>query len=121
MGILALICFILSFVVLGYFIFKMIKIVKNNEIGQEKYKIVGKERTLLLCLVGACSFLLLISAITFVVYKKYPMNFLEFFVLIIGSIVMGATISFAVGSFILYYYRTDLDEKQRNICRSTAM
>ena len=117
MGIVALICLILAFGCLGFFIFKMVKIAKGHVIGQEKYKIVGNERIMLLALVGACALLFLISSITYVVFKKYPMNFLEFFVLIIGSIVMGATIPFAVGSFILYYYRTDLDEKQRNICK----
>ena len=87
MGIVALISLILALGCLGFFIFKMVKIAKGHVIGQEKYKIVGNERIMLLALVGACALLFLISSITYVVFKKYPMNFLEFFVLIIGSIV----------------------------------
>lgn len=117
MGIVSLICFILTFGALGFFIYKMVKIVKNHVIGQEKYKIEGKERLTLLSLVGACSLLLLLSGLFFVIYKKYPMNFLQFFVLIVGAIVMGAAVPFSIGAFILFYYKTDLDEKQRNICK----
>lgn len=117
MGIVALISLIAAFVVLGFFIFKMVKIVKNHVIGLEQYKIEGQERNLLLGLVVACGLLLLISGLTFVIYKKFPMNFLEFFVLIIGALAMGIAVPFSIGAFILYYYKLDLDDKQRSICK----
>lgn len=117
MGIFSLICLILAFGALGFFIFKMVKIVKNHVIGQEKYKIAGNEKILLLGLVCACALLFLTSSITYVIFKGYSLKFLEFFVLIVGALFMGATVPFAVGSFILYYYKTDLDDKQRNVCK----
>ena len=117
MGIVALISLIAAFGVLGFFIFKMVKIAKNHVIGLEQYKIVGEERTLLLGLVGACGLLLLVSGLTYVFYKGYSLNVLEYIVLVIGAIAMGVAVPFSVGAFILYYYKLDLDDKQRKICK----
>ena len=44
MGVLAIISLIVGLAAFGYFLFRVIKISKTHEIGQEHYKIEGKQR-----------------------------------------------------------------------------
>lgn len=117
MGILALVLLILGLGVLGFFIFKVIKLAKNHEVGEAKYKIAGNERLLLLGLVCGVSLLLALAALFSAIHFKNAVKWWEFFLLIFGSIVAGAAVPFAVGGFVLFYYKLDLDDKQRNICK----
>ncbi len=117
MGIFALILLILALSTLGFFIFKVIKVVKNHVIGEEKYKIQGNERLLLLGLVCGVALLLTTAAVLSAIHFKNAGKWWEFLLLVLGTLIAGTAVPFSVGAFILFYYKLDLDEKQRNICK----
>ena len=117
MGIGALILFILGLGTLGFFIFKAIKVARHHVVGESKYKIEGNERILLLGLVCGVSLLLTLSALFAAIHYENVRKWWEFLLLILGTLVAGASVPFSVGAFILYYYKLDLDDKQRNVCK----
>ena len=117
MGILALVLLIAGLGTLGFFIFKVIKIARNHVVGEAKYKIEGNERILLLGLVCGVSLLLTLSALFAAIHFENAGKWWEFLLLIVGSLAAGVAVPFSVGAFILYYYKLDLDEKQRNVCK----
>ena len=117
MGIIALILLIAGLGTLGFFIFKVVKVARNHVVGEAKYKIEGNERILLLGLVCAISILLTLSAVFASIHFKNAGKWWEFLLLVLGSLAAGAAVPFSVGAFVLYYYKLDLDEKQRNVCK----
>lgn len=100
-----------------YFGLSVRKILKDHRPNEEHYKIDEKQRGFLLSLVGVQMLLCIGSSITFVNYLEYAASVLEYVALVCGSIVLAASFDGAMGAFMLYYYKTDLDEKQRKICK----
>ena len=114
MGIVSLICLILGVLCFAYFIFKMVKISKTHEIGQASYKLEGKDLKLLICLASGTGVLLTLSTLFLAFFKEYSLKFFEVIALIFGPLFVGASLCVGIGSFILYYYKIDLDKKQKN-------
>ena len=118
MGILAIITLVAASGCFGYFIYKMTRILKDHVIGQEKYKIEGKNRLELLILVGLSGALLAASAVSGFIAKDYMhTKAIEYIAVIFGALLFGSALTFAIGAFMLYYYKLDLDEKQKKFCR----
>lgn len=104
---------------LGYFIYLITKVVKSHTIGEEKHKIAGNERKSLITLallIGAC---FMVSGLLcyFVLPKASGVKWYEIIFSGLGSFVFGTALAVGAGGFGLYYYRLDLDEKQRKICQ----
>ena len=117
MGILAIISLVLGLASFGYFIFRNIKITKNHEIGQEQYKIAGKERIELLVAAGLTGLFFLVSAVCLADAYDWKLKFIEGFALAIGPFIAGISLCVALGGFILFYYKLDLDEKQKKFAK----
>ena len=117
MNILAIICIVLGFAAVGYFVYRIVKITKAHEIGQEKYKIQGKERIELLVVPGVVGILFFVSAISFAVHYNWALKLSEGFDLVVGPLLAGFALCVAIGGFGLFYYKLDLDEKQRKFCK----
>ena len=117
MGIVAIIMLVLGIAAFGYFIFRVVKVSKNHEIGQEQYKIQGKERTELLMAAGLTGLFFLVSAVCLAVSKEWPLKFYEGFFLGFGPFLVGTALCVALGAFTLFYYKLDLDDKQKKFCK----
>ena len=119
MKIVGIICIIAALACLGYFIYKITKVVKGHVIGEEKHKIEGKERTELLALVAITAGLFAVAALSYflVVSKSSDGKWYEAIFATLGSLIFGGALAVGSGAFGLFYYRLDLDEKQRKFCQ----
>ena len=117
MWVVALIALIFGLGAFGYFLFRVIKISKNHEIGQEQYKIQGKERIELLVMAGITGLFFLAASICLPIINGWKITFFEGFGLSVGSLLAGAALCVALGAFVLFYYKLDLDEKQKKFCK----
>ena len=102
MGVVAIISVVLAVIVLGYFIFRVIKISKVHEIGQEVYKVQGKERIELLVTAGLSGIFFLISAVCLADAKKWELKFIEGFGLTLGPFLFGVALCVAIGALVFY-------------------
>ena len=119
MKILGIISIVAALACLGYFIYRVVKIIKGHVIGEEKHKIEGKEKKELLYLVGIISGLFMVACLSlyFVLTKDGGSKWYEVIFTILGSLIFGCALSAGIGAFSFYYYKLDLDEKQRDVCR----
>ena len=117
MDIVAIIMLVLGLAAFGYFIFRVVKISKIHEIGQEQYKIQGKERIELLVTAGLSGVFFLASGVCLADAKNWTLKFHEGFFLAFGPFLVGVALCVALGTFILFYYKLDLDEKQKKFCK----
>lgn len=119
MKIVGIISIIAAVACLGYFIFKITKVVKGHVIGEEKHKIEGKERTELLTLVGITAGLFAVAALSYylVIAKADGYKWYEIVSTIFGPALFGGSLAIFAGGFGLYFYKLDLDEKQRKVCQ----
>jgi len=115
---------ILSFIFLAaaiaafvYFVFQIKKLLKAHNPGEVTYKIRGDERKLLLILSVAVGVLLSCAAIMMAIAKDFKFNVGIFFALLFGPFFFGTALTSGIGAFFLYYYKLDLDKKQRGICQ----
>ena len=117
MKIFALILLILAVASLVFFIVQFVRTIKSHVIGEEKHKIAGKERLLLLIPACATGGLLALSSVFFSIGAAWHPNFWEYLAQIFGATIFGSGLCYALGAFFLYYYKLDLDEKQRKVCK----
>ena len=115
MGIVAIIFLVLGFASFGYLIFRAIKISKTHEPGEEKYKLQGRPLYELLISCGATGFLFALSGLFLILLKMktYQVHALQGLATVFGALLSGVALSVALGSFILFYYKLDIDEKQK--------
>lgn len=117
MGIVAIIALVLGLAAFGYFLYRVIKISKTHEMGEEKYKIQGKERIELLVSAGVTGIFLLIASVCLADVYDWKLKFFEGFGLAFGPFLVGCALCVAFGAFTLFYYKLDLDEKQKKFCK----
>ena len=117
MNILAIICLVLALASFVYFIVRISQINKKHEPGQEVYTIQGKERIELLAATGATGLFLLVSSVCLADIFSWKLKFFEGFALAFGPFLAGVALCVAFGGFLLYYYKLDLDKKQKTICK----
>ena len=108
---------VIYFAAFGYMIFRIVKFCKFSPLGGATPKIDEKERIYLIALNVITGLASLLTNYGFIVMGNMPLAIGEHFLLIIGSIFFGSGFSLLVSSFALYYYRPDLDPKQRKIAR----
>lgn len=100
-----------------YFLVTISKIIKEHIIGEETYKITGILRRNLIINVAANALLLVASAVFFAISKEFIINAWVVLALIFGPALFAVALCFGLGAFILYYYKLELDPKQRKICQ----
>ena len=117
MWIVSLVFLVLGLASLGYFIYRVVKVSKTHEMGQEQYKIQGKERIELLVTAGLTGLFFLASVACLADAKSWELKFHEGFFLCFGPFLAGVALCVALGAFVLFYYKLDLDEKQKKFCK----
>ena len=117
MNIVGFVCVGLAIACFVYFVIRTHKIAKLHNPGEEKYKIIGRELTELIVTTAGTGFFLALASLFMVLHKHYAVNFLEAAGAIVGPLLAGIGLSVGIGSFILFYYKLDLDEKQKNFCK----
>ena len=117
MNIVGFVCLGLAVVSIIYLLIRTNKISKTHEPGEAKYKIQGKQLTELIVTVTATGFFLALASLFMVLHKHYQVSFFEAAGAIIGPFIAGVGLCIALGSFILFYYKLDLDEKQKKFCK----
>ena len=125
MKILAIITLVLVVLCFAYFIYRVSRILKNHVIGQETYKIEGTEKKELLILIGCVGALLAASAVSLFIAnnglmapKLFPkLCVLHYFLVVLGAALFGSSLTFAIGAFMLFYYKPELDKKQKNFLK----
>ena len=114
MKVLAIIFLIFAIASFALYVFKMIKVLKDHIVGQSKYQIVGSKKYLLMLLAFLTGVFLSQSAIFYVLGRGIEASVFELFLMGTGAAIFGAAFSLATGAFILYYYKLDLEEKQKH-------
>ena len=117
MGIVAIVSLVLAVVAFGYFIFRVVKISKTHEIGEEKYKLQGRPLIELLVAAVLTGIFLLVSAVCLADVYHWTLKFYEGFFLGFGPFLVGVALCVALGAFTLFYYKSDLDEKDKKFCK----
>ena len=102
---------------LGYLIYSISKFCKTHVIGEETPKIQGTNRILFLALVIAQGLFAIVSSYGIIKFNNWDLSAGEHILLIFGSYIFGSGFALLVSSFAVYYYRPDLDKKQRKIAR----
>lgn len=112
MKVLAILFLVLGLGFIGFFFYKLSKTKKAHIEGEEFYKIEKKEGLNLLY-ISICGGLSLSAAsILMVVVKEFAFNFLIGLALVFGPLIFTMSLCLGLGSFILCYYKVDLDKKQ---------
>ena len=101
----------------GFLCYKLAKFVKSSPIGGLTLKIEGNDRIIFLALVLGVGVGTVLSNFGLVLLGNMPLILGEYFLMGFGSYFFGSGVSLFVSSFVLYYYRPDMDEKQRKLAR----
>ena len=101
----------------GYLVYKLQKFCKNHVPGVEHPRIEGNEKKIFLGLVIAQGLFTIISSYGITTFNGWTLLPAEHVVLVLGSYLFGTAFALGLSSFILYYWKPDLDEKQRKIAR----
>ena len=111
-------CIVAALLCVGYFIYLMSKLCKSHIIGEAKHKIEGKERKGYLIYIGLTAGLFAVAALALYleIAKSDGYKWYEFIFTILGSLLFGGALSFGAGAFALFYYKPDLDDKQKKVC-----
>lgn len=109
---------ILGVACISYLIYLEYKFCKNHLLGNKEIcKIDGNLKKILLALVIGQGFFTILSSYGLVIANSWNINAGEHVMLIFGSYFMGSGFSCLVSSFIIYFYRPDLEAKQRKISK----
>lgn len=101
----------------GYFIYTLVKFTKSHVIGEKEASLTSEDNKKYIALMAAQGLLVILSTIGLVVYKQWPLAVWEYFLLVIGCFAFGVGFDMFYAGFVLYYWRTDMVEKQRKFCR----
>ena len=101
----------------GFLIYKLVKFCKASPLGGVTPKVFGLDRILFIALVAATGAGTILSSYGMVFIKQFTLTIGEHLLLVFGSYLFGTFVSLFTSSFTMYYYRPDLDAKQRKISR----
>lgn len=89
----------------GFAIFKAVKLVKNATPAALDY--VSEIKKIFFVIIGVIASTIL-APIFFVIYKEFPLTFLGYLQMIIGSLFFGFSLPTFIVSFILHYYGKEI-------------
>lgn len=98
-------------------IYVAIKFIRNHSLGNQEIRIEKNTRLMFLLLILVQGLFTIMSSYGVVIFQNYALNAGEHVMLILGSYLLGLGFDSLVCSFIVYYYRPDLDKKQRKVSR----
>ncbi len=108
---------VLGVAIFGYVIFSVIKFVKEKPLGTTEI-VISKELFIrLMASIGSVGLMTILSSYGGVLWGAWNLSAIEHICIIFGSYFFGSGFTMLVASFILYYYKPKLNEKQRNLVR----
>ncbi len=108
---------VLTLLSLGLLMYFVIKFVKTGKLNNQTPKIEKKDFICFLSLIILMGLFTILSNYGLVLKEGFLLQIGEHFLMTIGSLLFGSGIGLLVSTFILYYYRPDLEKKQRKIAR----
>ncbi len=103
--------------VIGFLIYNLVRFIKEKPLGGKEVK-VGKNLFITLLATSLSSGLaLIIAGYGVVLWKKYSLNVGEHISLIIGGYLFLASLATFACTFVIWYYKPELDKKQVKIDR----
>ena len=114
-AILFIVSIILGVACFGYLLYREIKFVKARPLGGAERKIDEKERLYLLALVLGQGLFTVASSYGLVLMNSWELNIGEHIMLIFGSYLFGTGFDNLVSGFILHYWCTDIEAKQKKV------
>ena len=112
--VLGLIIFLAS---IGFLIYRLVKFCKSLPLGGEAPKVAGDERWFLIGSVVAGGIGMLVLSIGMLLANHWDFKVGNYLLMIFGSIFAGIGLNLFISSFGIYFYRKDLDPKQRKIAQ----
>lgn len=105
--VLMIIFFVVAFGIFGYYLYKLISMVKNPSPGLINYASEIKKSYYYVLAIGVAT---LVGFIFLALFQQYPLTIWEWVWLVFGSFTFGASLSNGVFSFIYRYYMKEIDE-----------
>lgn len=112
--ILGALIFIGSIVALGFLLHKFNK---SLPLGGSVPKIEGDTRTFFIMAVAAGGIGFLVLSLGMVFFNKWAFDVGNYLTLVFGALFSGIALNLFISSFSLFFYRKDLDPKQRKIAQ----
>ena len=110
--ILGAVIFLGSIAFLGFYLHKFIK---SLQLGGATLKIEGNTRIILLALVAAGGLGFLALSLGMVIFNEWAFDVGNYMTIIFGSLFLGLAFNLFISSFTIYFYRKDLEPKQRKV------
>lgn len=108
---------ILDVGVFAALIYVLHKFCKSLPLGGSKIKVEGDNKKLLIGLVIGQGIATVVSSFGFLTFNSWTIDAGRMALLILGSLLFGSAIALFASSFIIFFYRKDLDEEQRKYTR----
>lgn len=103
--------------IFGFALYLVIRFVKEKPLGTSEI-VISKELFIqLIASIGSVGLMTILSSYGGVLWGAWNLSAIEHLCIIFGSYFFGSGFSMLVASFILYYYKPKLNEKQRNLVR----
>ena len=106
---------VIGVAIFAYSLFLSIKFVKEKPIGSTEILINKDLFTKLMISIGSIGLATILSSYGAVLWGNWSSSAIEHVCVIFGSYLFGSGFGMLTNSFILYYYKPQLNEKQRNI------
>ncbi len=108
---------VLGVAIFGFALYSVIRFVKQKPLGTNEI-VISKELFIQLMIsIGIVGLMTILSSYGGVLWGAWNLSAIEHLCIIFGSYFFGSGFSMLVASFILYYYKPKLNEKQRNLVR----
>lgn len=103
------IAFVLSLITVGVFIYRFVLFKRERKIN-----ILSKNKIIEFCsLIAVFAITSLLCGYGIVLWNSYHLDGLHHFILIFGTVIFGASLFTLFECFIIYFYKPDLEAKQR--------
>lgn len=99
---------------LGYFLHKFCK---SLPLGGQTIKVEGNNRIIFLALVASGGLGFILLSLGMVIFNNWQFDAGNYVTMIFGGFFLGAAFNLFISSFGIYFYRKDLDPKQRKVAQ----
>ena len=108
---------VLGFACFGALIYFLRKFCKRLPLGGVVPKVEGNDRSTFLTLVLVQGITFVMMSFGMILYNGWSLSFGQYVLVIFGGYLLATCFDLLVSSFTLYFYRKDLDVKQRKVAQ----
>ena len=107
-----------SLALLGLLVFTIYKLTKNRDPKQKEYVVDKKDNLTFMLFAIGTGITTVLSSLALVAMKSWELKAIEMLALIFGSFILGSCAAATITAFGLHYYKVDLCEKQKKVCKT---